>query len=102
MLVQPWFTLGGAGIDRLLDEVERRCRPQRIVFLDAHAPTDLRFAKRVNDRVAVYVKKHVLRDRMAYGRPTRGDTNAHRLLRAASRHRAAGVAFEVPPGSSPR
>jgi Glycosyl transferases group 1 len=97
VLVQPWFTLGGAGIDRLLDEVERRCRPERIIFLDAHAPTDLRFAKRVNDRVAVYVKKHVLRDRTAYGRPTRGDTTLTDYF--APRHgiELPEVAFEVPP-----
>jgi hypothetical protein len=75
VLMQPWFELGEAGLERLLDAVERLCRPARLVFLDSYAPTDLRFARVLADRVAVYVKKHVLRNRSLYGKTTIGDTN---------------------------
>jgi hypothetical protein len=47
----------------------------RVACLDWFAPTDLRNAERMNDHVDVYIKKHVLRDRSAYGKPTLGDTN---------------------------
>jgi len=46
-----------------------------MVYLDWTAPTDLRNAARLDSLVDVYVKKHVLRDRSLYGRPTLGDTN---------------------------
>ena len=74
VFVQPWFELGADGISRLLDEVARRCRPSKVVFLDSFAPTDLRFASLLADRVDVYVKKHVLRNRGQYQDPVIGDT----------------------------
>jgi hypothetical protein len=46
-----------------------------LVYFDWFAPTDLRFASICNENVDVYVKKHVLRDRSKYGKPTQGDTN---------------------------
>jgi hypothetical protein len=54
----------------------RRDHPgARLAFLDPCAPTDLRFATTLGALVDFYVKKHVLRDRTAYGRPTVGHTN---------------------------
>jgi hypothetical protein len=47
----------------------------RIGCLDWFAPTDLRNAARMDAKIDFYVKKHVLRDRTLYGRPTLGDTN---------------------------
>jgi hypothetical protein len=46
-----------------------------LVYLDWFAPTDLRYAQALDPHVDFYVKKHVLRDRAAYGRPTLGDSN---------------------------
>ncbi|RYD78433.1 MAG: hypothetical protein EOP84_14275, partial [Verrucomicrobiaceae bacterium] len=43
--------------------------------LDWSAPTDLRNAARMDEKVDFYIKKHVLRDRSQYGRATLGDTN---------------------------
>lgn len=74
VVLQPWFDVEPERLDRLLT-IGRELGAQRLVFLDGYAPTDLRFASSVEDRVDVYVKKHVLRDRSAYGKPTLGDTN---------------------------
>lgn len=96
VVMQPWFSLGEDGIERLCDEVDRRCRPSRRIFLDGYAPTDLRFARVLSDRVDLYVKKHVLRDRKKYGKTTAGDTN---LTDYASAHFGLDmppVTFEVP------
>jgi hypothetical protein len=98
VMLQPWFTMGEEGVERLLSEVERRCRPQRIVVLDPHAPTDLRFAKVMGDRIAVYVKKHALRDRAQYGQPTRGDTNVTDFCAARYNLELPRVQFEIPEG----
>lgn len=75
VVVQPWFDLGPEQIAQTVDAVRARCRPERLVYLDGYAPTDLRYASVVADKVDVYVKKHVFRDRSLYGKPTRGDTN---------------------------
>ncbi|MES1204356.1 MAG: glycosyltransferase [Pseudomonadota bacterium] len=97
VVVQPWFTLGDEGLARLLEAVRRRCRPQRIVFLDSYAPTDLRFAKTLAGQVNVYVKKHVLADRAQYGRPTRGDTGLMDFYGRRYGLDFPQVTFEVPP-----
>jgi hypothetical protein len=47
----------------------------RIGLLDPCAPSALPFAQAMDPLVDFYVKKHVLRDRSRYGRPTVGDTN---------------------------
>jgi hypothetical protein len=97
VLLQPWFDVGAERIQHLLDDVVCRCRPQRIVFMDSYAPTDLRFAEVLTDRIDLYVKKHVLRDRRQYGRTTYGDTNLtdyYCRLYACERSQ---VTFAVPP-----
>lgn len=70
----------------------------RVACLDWFAPTDLRNAARMDPEIDVYIKKHVLRDRSYYGKPTLGDTNltdhyARRLDLPEPERR-----FEVPPG----
>lgn len=70
----------------------------RVACLDWFAPTDLRNAARIDAEIDVYIKKHVLRDRSYYGRPTLGDTNltdhyARRLGLPEPERR-----FEIPPG----
>jgi hypothetical protein len=74
VILQPWFDIGEEGLQRLLDQVEKRCRPHHVVFLDGYAPTDLRFARVLDERVDLYVKKHALRDRSQYGKATQGDS----------------------------
>lgn len=72
---QTNFDVPEAALDRLLATIHRRNPGARIVYLDWFAPTDLRLAHRLNDRVDLYVKKHLLADRARYGKATLGDTN---------------------------
>ena len=98
VLIQPWFTVGDDGLERLLDAVERRCASSRVVFFDSYAPADLRFAKTLNDRVDLYVKKHVLRDRALYGKSTLGDTNLTDFFSRRFDLNMPTVTFDVPEG----
>jgi len=75
VILQFWF-------DTDVDAMMGACRRARelwpsakIAFLDAFAPTDLRFACSVGQVVDVYFKKHLLKNRNQYGLPTSGDTN---------------------------
>ena len=72
---QAWIDRTPAQLREIATLLRRQHPGARLVFLDPCAPTDLRFASAIGAQVDVYVKKHVLRDRGAYLRPTRGDTN---------------------------
>lgn len=72
---QTPFDIADADLERLVGLLREQNPGARIVCLDWFAPTDLRNAARMDPLVDLYVKKHLLRDRTAYGRPTRGDTN---------------------------
>ena len=94
-----------AWIEKTPDELRaivamlRRSHPNaRLAFLDLCAPTDLRFAASIGAEIDLYVKKHVLRDRTAYDRPTRGDTNLTDWYGAHYGETLAPVHFELPAG----
>jgi hypothetical protein len=70
----------------------------KLAFLDLCAPTDLRFASSIGADIDLYVKKHVLRDRSAYDRPTRGDTNLTDWYGAHYGETLPAVHFELPAG----
>jgi hypothetical protein len=72
---QTPFDIGDADLTRLVALLRAQNPGARIVALDWFAPTDLRNAARMDGLVDLYVKKHLLRDRGLYGRPTLGDTN---------------------------
>ncbi len=74
VVLQPWFDIAPQRLEQLV-ATARRLGAERVVFLDGFAPTDLRFAAVLDGKIDLYVKKHVLRDRTAYGKPTLGDTN---------------------------
>lgn len=74
VFLQTSFDIGHEALERVLEQIQREIRPRRVIFGDWYAPSDLRLASRLGDRVNRYFKKHVLRDRSEYGRPTRGDT----------------------------
>lgn len=73
--LQLWLHARDEEIAAAVRQVRQRCPGARLVFFDPLAPTDLRMAGAVAPHADLYVKKHVLRDRSQYGRPTRGDTN---------------------------
>jgi hypothetical protein len=72
---QSWFKDGADELIRLIHCLKRQNPNAKVVFFDAYAPLDLRFAEALNPLVDTYVKKHVFRDRSRYGATTQGDTN---------------------------
>ena len=72
---QTPFDVSDDDLNRLFARLRADHPGARIGCLDWFAPTDLRNAARMDGEVDFYVKKHVLRDRGHYGRPTLGDTN---------------------------
>jgi len=72
---QTHYDISDSDLDKVIKRLQTLQPDAKIVYLDWSAPTDLRNAERMSDRIDLYVKKHVLRDREAYGRPTQGDTN---------------------------
>ena len=75
IFLQPWFDIEIKRLQCILNRIARDNPRARIVFLDSYAPLDLRLAQHVDEHIAVYVKKHVFRNRGEYGKSTRGDTN---------------------------
>lgn len=70
----------------------------RVACLDWFAPTDLRNAVRMDAHVDLYIKKHVLRDRSQYGKPTLGDTNLTDHYARRLNLPEPEVRFAIPPG----
>lgn len=75
VVLQTWFNVPPDEMAHVLGRIRDRCTPERLVFLDSFAPTDLRLAASVGPHVDLYVKKHVMRDRSFYGKTTYGHTN---------------------------
>lgn len=72
---QSWFDLTAEAVQDLADRVKNAWPMAKLAYFDWFAPTDLRYAAPLHDRVSVYLKKHVLRDTAAYDRTTLGETN---------------------------
>jgi hypothetical protein len=95
---QTPFDVADDDLQRLFTRLRADHPGARIGCLDWFAPTDLRNAARMDPAVDFYVKKHVMRDRGYYGRPTLGDTNltdhyVRRFNLPDSERR-----FDIPPG----
>lgn len=73
--LQTWFDLKPQQLRELIRRVKSLYPGTSLAYFDWFAPTDLRFAPVVTDDIVLYLKKHVLRDRSSYDRPTLGDTN---------------------------
>lgn len=72
---QTNHTLTREGLLERVGRIRKAYPGAKLVYLDWFAPTDLRYAAVLNDHVDAYVKKHLVRDRDQYGKPTWGDTN---------------------------
>lgn len=72
---QTPYDVSDEDLDRLFARIGADHPGARVACLDWFAPTDLRNAARMNERIHLYIKKHVLRDLDYYGKPTLGDTN---------------------------
>jgi hypothetical protein len=95
---QAWIDQTPRQLVDMVDRLRRDHPGARLVFLDPCAPTDLRFATTLGALVDLYVKKHVLRDRTAYARPTVGHTNLTDWYGRKEGDEAARVHFPLPPG----
>ncbi|MFN3576006.1 MAG: glycosyltransferase [Tabrizicola sp.] len=95
---QTPFDVSDADLARLFDRLRSDHPGARLACLDWFAPTDLRNASRMDGAVDLYIKKHVLRDRSAYGRPTLGDTNLSDHYARRLNLPEPEVRFPVPPG----
>ena len=98
VVLQAWFTITPERLAELVDTIRRYNPDARIAFFDCAAPTDLRMATTLADKIQVYVKKSLLRDRAQYSQPTLGDTNLtdyyQKLYGIADRE----VTFPIPDG----
>lgn len=83
---------------RLFARIDADHPGARVACLDWFAPTDLRNAARMNDRIHLYIKKHVLRDLDYYGRPTLGDTNLTDYYARRLQLDEPERQFPIPPG----
>jgi hypothetical protein len=95
---QTAFDIPRAELEGLVAGFRARNPGARLIYLDWFAPTDLRLAEALDPHVAVYVKKHVLRDRSLYGRPTLGDTNLVEHYSRRFELAAAPRCFPIPEG----
>lgn len=75
VVFQTWFDLDEVSMAQLANQINAAWPSARLAYFDWFAPTDLRYASVLDDHIAVYLKKQVLRDRSAYGQTTLGDTN---------------------------
>jgi hypothetical protein len=95
---QAWIDKSPEQLQAIVALLRQRNPRARLAFLDLCAPTDLRFASSIGSAVDFYVKKHVLRDRSAYGVPTQGDTNLTDWFGRCYGEEQAQVHFPMPPG----
>lgn len=73
--LQTWFDFTPDDLEALIANLKRLWPGAKLSYFDWFAPTDLRFAETLNDKVDLYVKKHVFKDVNDYSRQTLGDTN---------------------------
>ncbi|WP_323037154.1 glycosyltransferase [Pararhodobacter sp.] len=98
VLFQTPFDIADADLFRLIERLKAENPGAKIGCLDWFAPTDLRNAARMNPLVDLYIKKHVLRDRAQYGKPTRGDTNLTDAYNRRFGFEEPEQCFEIPAG----
>jgi hypothetical protein len=95
---QAWIDQTPEQLQAVVARLRREHPGARLAFLDPCAPADLRFATAIGSLVDLYVKKHVLRDRSAYSRPTVGHTNLTDWYGRKEGDEAAQLHFPVPDG----
>jgi len=95
---QTHYDISDTDLELLLARLRDRNPDARMVYLDWSAPADLRNAERLDPHIDLYVKKHVLRDRSQYGKPTLGDTNLSDFYSQRMATREHEYCFAIPPG----
>lgn len=95
---QTGYDVSDADLKTLFTRIRADHPGARVACLDWFAPTDLRNAARMDAHVDLYIKKHVLRDRSQYGKPTLGDTNLTDHYARRLNLPEPEVRFDIPPG----
>jgi hypothetical protein len=95
---QAWIDKTPDDLRAVVSLLREKYPKARLAFLDPCAPSDLRFGEAIGSLVDLYVKKHLLRDRSAYDRPTNGDTNLTDWYGAYFDYVLPPVHFKLPPG----
>lgn len=95
---QTPFDISDNDLHRLVQRLRAANPLARLVCLDWFSPLDLRNAERMNPLVDFYVKKHVFRDRSAYGRPTQGDTNLVEYYSRRAGLSESTICYPIPQG----
>jgi hypothetical protein len=72
---QTWFDLAEDSMASLVQRIKITWPDATLAYFDWFAPTDLRYAKILDDHISVYVKKQLLRDHRDYNKSILGDTN---------------------------
>ncbi|PZX19002.1 glycosyl transferase family 1 [Palleronia aestuarii] len=96
IVVQPWFTVDPATLERALADCRSTNRSARIVFLDPSAHCDLRLGRFVAPHIDLYQRKALFKDRSAFTQPFRGDTNLVDYYSALHGLEAPVVDWEAP------
>lgn len=96
--LQTWFDITASRAEALFRKIRTHHPRARVAFFDSFAPTDLRLASLLDPHIHTYVKKHVFRDRGAYGKTTIGDTNLEDYYRQLYDLPHPPVTFDVPGG----
>ncbi len=96
--LQTHFNLTDNNFEQLIKSIKKTYPNACLVYFDWFAPTDLRYAKISNDYIDLYVKKHILKDRLYYGKPTLGDTNITDYCIKKYGLVAPEVTFQIPSG----
>lgn len=95
-LVQTWFTVDPARLQRGLERARDHART--VGFIDAFAHNDLRLARVLDPYVDVCFKKSLFRDQSLYFRAFQGDTNLTEFYQQLYGLPGAPVDWQVPRG----
>jgi hypothetical protein len=72
---QTWFDLTPEAVRDIAVRLLASFPEAKLAYFDWFAPTHIRYAEALDEHIAVYVKKQVLKDRSQYDIAIRGDTN---------------------------
>lgn len=97
VLIQPWFTVPAAELEKALAAFRARQPKARLIFLDSYAHCDLRYGKVLEPHIERYLRKALFRDRSQFLRPFAGDTNLTEYYSTLYGLPAEPVDWQVPP-----
>jgi hypothetical protein len=98
VFLQTWYDVGPDALEQTFEQIRKLHPDAKIYFLDSFAPTHLHLARWLQPHIHGYIKKHLLKDRSSYARPTMGDTNLEEYYGDLFGIPREPVDWQVPPG----